>query len=132
MDQGKHGPVQGMGYGLCTGWFTYFPNGTSDPSLTAVVGPLKRWISSITYSATGVQTIVFKEGFKFANTPRFNAFVCSPSLATSHEVSQVGAYNATTRTLVLQQRQGTTGYAAAADAAAFVTVYLNAMDSTGK
>lgn len=129
---GRLGPVDGLGYAQVSGWFTYFPNGTSDPSLTAILGPAARWVSTITYSATGVQTIVFKVGFNFAQTPRF---VCQPmcaALASSFEVSQIGAYDATTRTLVLQQRQATTGYAAAASANCAVTVIVVAQDTQGK
>lgn len=133
---GKHGPIQGMGYGLCMGEFTYFPNGTSDPSLTAITGGLARWIQSITYSATGVQTIVFKPGFGFAQTPRFLFTPNAASLAATFSVSQIGAYDATTRTLVLQQHwmQTTTptGVAVAANAGCFVTVTVIASDTQGK
>jgi hypothetical protein len=119
-------------YGLCIGKLTYFPNGTSDPSLSALQGGLAQWVTSITYSATGVQTIVFSPGFAFAGTPRFYIQPACTDLASSFEVSQIGAYNATTRTLVLQQRQATTGYAAAAAATCFVSFVVFASDSQGK
>lgn len=129
---GKLGFVQGMGYALCVGEFTYFTNGTTDPVLASVTGGLARWITSITYSATGVQTIVFAAGFGFAQTPRFTMQGVAASLATAFEVSQIGTYNATTRTLVLQQRQALTGYAAAANAGSFVTVKVIVSDTQGK
>ncbi len=132
MNLGKHGPIHGMAYGLCLGEFRYFPNGTSDPSLTAVTGGLARFIQSITYSATGVQTFVFTSDFGFANPPRFIFQPVCTALASSFEVSQIGAYNATTRTLVLQQRQATTGYAAAAASTCFVNVIVVASDTNGK
>jgi hypothetical protein len=127
------GPVHGIGqYGLCVGEFTYFPNGTSNPSVASCTGGLAQWVESITYSATGVQTIVFKTGFAFAQTPRFVISPVCAALADSFEATQIGAYNATTRTLVIQQRQDVTGYAAAAAAGCFVTVMVFASDSQGK
>src|SRR5262245_43321101 len=119
MNVGKQGKVDGIGYGMCLGKFTFFPNGTSNP--TNITGELARFVSSITYSATGVQTVVFTSEFGVAQTPQFFMAPACASVATSYEVSQVGAYNATTRTLVLQQRQGQTQYAVAASASAFVT-----------
>lgn len=129
---GKFGPVKGLGYDLCIGEFTYFPNGTSDPVLASVTGTLARWITSITYSATGVQTIVFAQGFNFANAPRFDPAVTAAALASSFTVVVIGQFNRTTRTLVLQQAQNVTGYAAAASADCSVSVTVLASDTTGK
>jgi hypothetical protein len=138
MNDGKHGPVQGLGYGLCVGWFKFFPNAGSDPSLTAIVGPLKRWVSSITYGATGVYTIVFKAGFSFANSPVFVTHHTIAALANAYSVIQIGAYNATTRTLVLQtygdvNGDGTlAGIEVAADAGNSINVFCFAADTQGK
>ena len=132
MNGGKHGPVQGMGYGLVTGEFTYFPNASADPVVASCTGGLARWISSITWSADGIQTIVFKAGFSFANLPRFSASATCVDAASSFTVYQKAQYVASTRTLVLQQVQGTTGYNAASNADCSVSVRLHAQDSTGK
>lgn len=133
MNRTKTGPVHGIGaYGICVGTFTFWPNAASNPSVDAVTGGLARWVESITYGATGVQTIVFKQGFAFAQSPRFFLAPVSDSLANSYEVSQIGAYDATTRTLVLQQRRSQTGREVAAAAGSFVTVMVFASDSQGK
>lgn len=132
MNGGKFSPVVSTGYGLVIGEFTYFPNGAINPVAGSSTGSLARWITSITYSATGVQTIVFNSGFTFAQQPRFDFSVCATSLATSFSVVQIAQYNQTTRTLVLQQAQNTTGYAAAASADCSVTVQILASDSQGK
>lgn len=117
---------------LKIGKFTYFPNGATSPVLASSVGGLARFIQSITYSATGVQTIVFTSDFGFAGTARFYVQATAAALASTFEATPIGAYNATTRTLVIQQRQGQIGYAAAADPGCFVSVFVLASDSTGK
>lgn len=122
--------VKGLGYAYVVGHFRYFTNGTSNPA--TIDGPAARWVTSITYSATGVQTIVFNAGFNFAQTPVFACSASGAALASSFDATQIGAYNATTRTLVLQQRQNTTGYAAAADPGSFVNVVILAQDTQGK
>lgn len=132
MNGGKFPEVKGLGYAQVGGWFSYAPNGTSNPVVASCTGPVARWISSITYSATGVQTVVFKEGFSFAQTPIFQASPQAASLATWFSVMQVGAYDETTRTLVLQQHRSGTGEAVAAADGARVHVSILAQDTDGK
>lgn len=126
------GPITGIGYGLKESYFSFAPNGSSNPSASSIVGPLARYVTSITYSATGVQTIVFNSDFVFAQTPRFFISATAASLATRFDVQQIGAYNATTRTLVIQQAIGTTGNEVAASSGAIITVGLLVQDTTGK
>jgi hypothetical protein len=106
------------------GWFRYFPNGTSDPSVASCVGPLARYISSITYSATGVQTIVFTDDFTFGGDLAFFPQAVFAAVANAFSATQMDAYNATTRTLVIQQHNTTTGDATAASSDAFVNVFV--------
>lgn len=127
---GGFGPVKGLGYAMKLGWFTFAPNGASNP--TSITGPLARFVTSITYSATGVQTIVFNSGFVFAQTPRFRPTAELESLTEHFNVNQTGAYDTTTRTLVLTTHRNGTGREVAANAAAAITVYVFASDTTGK
>lgn len=132
MNGGKFPEVKGLGYAQVVGWFTYSPNGTSNPSVSACTGPAARWIDSITYSATGVQTIVFKAGFSFAQTPIFQPTPQPADLTGYFSVSQTGNYDTSTRTLVLQQHRAGTGEAVAAAAGAKVHVSILAQDTQGK
>jgi len=121
----------GAGYAPYFGWFSYRPNGTSNPDLDLLDGPAKRYVQSITYSATGVQTIVFKEGFSFPTTV---AWFCSTSclaVANAFQAS-VLSWDPTTRTLVLQQAQNTTGVATASNPANVVRVGFMSNNSSGK
>jgi len=132
MNQGKTPSVFGLGYGICVGWFSFAPNGSSDPSTASYDGPLKSWITSVTYGATGVQTIVFKSGFSFAKTPTFAPVGVAESLTEHYLVQQTGAYDTTTRTLVLQQHRNGTGRVVPANAATKIVVYVFAQDTQGK
>jgi hypothetical protein len=132
MNQGKHGPVQGLGYGLCLGWFSFAPNAFNNPASTSYGGPLKSYISSVTYSATGVQTVVFKTGFSFAQTPEFMPVGVAESLSEHYLVQQTAAYNTSTRTLVLQQHRNGAGREVPANAATKIVVFVFAQDTQGK
>ncbi len=128
MNGGKHGPVQGMGYALCAGEFTITAVKSTSP--TVFTGSLARWVDSVTYAATGKYTIVFKEGFSFANTPRFLFSGMAP-LANGFTILQLLAYNATTRTLVINAcTNATTGLDL--ESGSLVTVFVFASDSQGK
>jgi hypothetical protein len=132
MDQGKLGHVEGLGYEICVGWFEFSPNGSTNPTAASRVGPLARFITSITYSATGVQTIVMTSDFRFAQTPTFLVQAQCESLTEHFHAQQTGSYNTSTRTLVVQQHRNGTGREVAANAAAKVRVYVFAQDTEGK
>lgn len=102
------------------GWFKYFPNGTDNP--TSFDGPLARFITSITYAATGKQTIVLNSEFGFGGDVCFTLQAGFDAVARAFSASQMGAY--ASNTLVVQQHQGTTGFAAAAHADCHVTVFV--------
>jgi hypothetical protein len=130
MNQGKHGPVQGIGHGLCLGWFSFRPNAASNPAAADITGPLKRFVSSIAYSATGIQTVSFTADFVFATAPRFVPVAESVDLSSWFSVIQTGAY--ASRTLTLQQHRSGTAREVASDAANVIRVYVFAQDTTGK
>lgn len=102
------------------GWFKYYPNGTS--TVTSYDGPLARYISSITYAATGKQTIVFSSEFGFGGDLAFVPKASFDAVANAFSASQMGAY--ASNTLIIQQHQGTSGFAAAAHADNHVVVFV--------
>jgi len=130
MNRGKHGPVHGLAYGVCLGWFEFAPNAGDNP--TDISGPLEWAVDSITYSATGVQTIVMDSEFRFAQTPTFIVQAQCESLTEHFHAQQTGSYNTSTRTLVVQQHRNGTGREVAAHADAKVRVYVIAQDTQGK
>lgn len=111
---------QMMGTLPLIGWFRYFPDTATDP--TSFEGPLARFIESITYTATGKQTIVFTSEFGFGGDVTFVLQSGFDAVARAFSASQMGAY--ASNTLVVQQHQGTTGFAAAAHADCHVTVFV--------
>jgi hypothetical protein len=103
--QGAHRAAtfkKGQGTEPWSGWFEFAVNGTSDPSLTTLVGPLAPHVSALTYSATGKIVVTFKSTFKFpANSPKF--FVCNTSdSGTLWWCFQLAVYDATNRQMTIQ------------------------------
>lgn len=99
------------GGGPSSGWFSFKTNTTSDPSLAVnnLVGPLRGFINSITYSATGVYTIVFNTEFHVSGAAAFKVqFVPSTLAYNVMSIVQTGTYTEATRTLVLQMYDITT------------------------
>ena len=122
--------AKGAGINPTFGWFSFFPNGASDPVLASCTGPLARFISSVTYQATGQYTIVFSADMPVPNM-RFIANQNIASLAAGYTASVV-SYTTATRTLVVQAHNGsTTGVAVAANSNAFITVEVFAEASEG-
>ena len=77
-----------------------------------------------------MQTIVFAEGFGFAGPVMFFAGAQAASLTEHFLVAQVGAYNATTRTLVLQQHRNGTAREVPADAGTRINVAVVAQNTS--
>lgn len=100
------------GCGPSSGWFSFLTNGTSNPSLAVnnLVGPLRGFISSITYSATGIYTIVFNTEFHVSGAAAFYVKFVPATLAyNTMFATQIGSYTESTRTLVVQMvNSGTT------------------------
>ncbi len=116
--------AKAAGQSPCLGWFRYFVNGTTDPVLASCVGPLARYLTSLTYSATGKVAIVFTTDFAWGGALAFN-LNCSHKSGTIFDVKQMGAYVAATRTLNTQAVNGAlVANAPAADADAFVDVWV--------
>lgn len=130
MITGKQGKVDGIGYGLVEGSFSFAPNGSSNP--VTITGAAARYVTSVTYSATGVQTIQFTSEFVFANAPIFRVDAQIESLTEWFAAQQVGQYNATTRQLVIQQHRAGVGRVVTANDGARVRIFFHAQDSQGK
>ncbi len=130
MFAGKQGKVDGIGYGDVIGALVFAPNGASNP--TTITGPLARFVSSITYSATGIYTITFTSEFVFANTPVFFVDQSFDVIANYFSANQIGAYNTTTRVLVVQTNRSGTGQQVAAGTGALVKIAMYAQDTGGK
>lgn len=125
--------AKGVGKEPVFGAMSWGPNAASDPVISGasstLAGSLAAWVSSITYSATGVHTIVFKEGFTFGSTPVFNAAPQPASLTEYFHADVVGAYSQTTRTLVVTTHRAGTGRQVPADANARITLIVIAQDT---
>lgn len=123
--------AKGAGINPTFGWLRFFPNGTSDPVVASCTGPLKRYVSSITYAATGQYTIVFSDQIRVPNM-YWIANQNIASLAAGYTASIV-SWTPSTYTLVVQAHNGsTTGVAVAANANAFITLECFAEASDGK
>lgn len=97
-------PLQMLGPGMGhLGWFSVKTNGSSDPSLAAgnLVGPLRGMVQSITRSASGVYTIVFKPGFKVSGALMWAFDYVPDAIANNLNMVQIGAYDNANRTLVV-------------------------------
>lgn len=110
---------------------SFAPNGTSNPLTASNTGPPGIKNFTTTYAATGQQTIVFPVDFAPPSDATFAVSAQCASLATYFEAVQIGAYNAATRTLVVQTKQGASGVAVAAAAGARVHIVIAFNDSTG-
>ncbi len=130
MNQGGWILAHGCGYAPYYGTFVYQPNGASNPDPTLFSGTLKRFVTSVTYSATGVQTIVFTPDFVFPKPVVWFTSTSFDVLANAFGTS-VLLWTPATRTLVLQQHQGTTGIAAASNPAASVKLLAHTNNSSG-
>ena len=124
--------AKGLCYEPVFGWFAFYPNGTSDPSLAAVEGPMAQFITSITYSAVGGYVIQFSSDFVFAGTPQFVLTPSFDGLTNYYAVAIDGAYSQTTRQLTVRAHRAGTGQAVAASANAKIAVALLVSDSGGK
>jgi hypothetical protein len=96
-----------------TGYFSFRPNGASDPVISGasstLKGGAKRYVSSIAYAATGQLTITFTADFAFPGEVQWSVSNHYDSGGTQWYPAIKGAYNTTTRTLVLQCTNATNG-----------------------
>lgn len=110
---------------------SFAPNGTSDPLTASNLGPRGVRNFTTTYAPTGQYTLVFPPDFAPPSSTAFALSAQCASLATYFEVVQIGAYNAATRTLVVQAKQGASGVAPAVAAGCRIHITITFNDSTG-
>lgn len=132
MNQGKLGFVTGLGYAVCVGWFGFFPNGSSDPALADVFGPLARFVSSISHTGTGAYTITFSSDFGFAQTPEFGFDGAAVDISSWYAIQTIGRYDVKNRQISLVTHRAGTALDVAANANNVVIARLLAQDTTGK
>lgn len=131
--EGLRYEVKGLQNEIVVGDLSFSPNTAADPSSTYTTGSLKGAVTSITYSATGIYTIVFASKFRFPSAPNFVVHGLIENTTNYFSCNQVGAYNATTRTLVIQAHRAGTPYEVPASAGvAAIKVVALARNSTGK
>lgn len=130
MNQGGWTLAHGAGYAPYYGTLTYRPNGTSNPDASLLDGTLKRFVTSVTYAATGQQSILFSPDFVFPKTVVWTATPGFDALANSYNVG-ILSWTPSTRILVLQQFLGTTGIAVASNAANVVRLLAHVNNSAG-
>jgi hypothetical protein len=130
MNTGGWTLAHGAGYAPYYGTLTYRPNGTSNPDLALVDGTLKRFVTSITYAATGKQSIVFTPDFVFPKTVVWTVTAGFDAIANAYSVG-ILLWTPTTRTLELQQHIGVSGVAAASNPANVVRLLAHVNNSAG-
>lgn len=124
-------PMRGLAAEPTRAYLKFDTNGTSNPAASTWEGDLKRFVTGITYSATGIYTIQFNSSFGFAELPKFVLSSVCEAAGTKFVAVQLAKYNATTRQLVLQTLSGSLSPAAiaapasAGDAAVVVEMVLN-------
>lgn len=124
-------PVKGFGGEPRSAYVSFAPNGTSDPLVANNKGPPGVKAFTTTYSATGVYTLVFHPDFAPPADATFTATPQPADLTNWFAVQINGAYNAATRTLVVQAHRSGTGQAVAAAAGARIHIGIHFNDSTG-
>lgn len=112
-------------------WASLAPNGSSDPEVASNEGPPGLRSFTTVYAATGQLTVTLPEGWTpVANTGVFVSAQCE-SLTEHFAVCTVGAYDPSTRSLVIQMHRNGTGREVAAAAGARVHFALVFNNSTG-
>jgi hypothetical protein len=118
-------PIETFGADTKCVAFSFQCNATSNPSSTTFRGP-KGLIFTVTYSATGVFTIVFDASHTFPNIPyEVEAHPQAAVLATDwFDCYVAGEFNIATRTIVVQAHRSGTGQAPANTAGNRINVNL--------
>jgi hypothetical protein len=128
---GNAQPAKGYAGEPRVAYISFAPNGTSDPATASNTGPRGIKNFTTTYAATGQYTITFPADFAPPSDTTFVASAQPADLTNWFAVTTIGAYNATTRQLVVQAHRSGTGQAVAAAAGARIHVAIHFNDSSG-
>lgn len=133
MEVGNESPIKGLGTNIIHIGGSFQTNGTSDPS-SSTFRSTPGCKFNVTYSATGVFTIVFDPSITFPDRPYcINITKQGAVLATDwFDAFVLGEFNRTTRTLVIQAHRSGTGNAPANTAGNRINFDLFFRNSTGK
>lgn len=133
MEAGNLAEVQAIGTNTTMLSFSFQCNGTSNPASTTFRAP-PGLTFTVTYSATGVFTIVFGSDITFPDRPV--GITITPQfavLATDwFDCALLGEFSATTRTLVVQAHRSGAGQAPANTAGNRINVDLVFRNSTSR
>lgn len=99
-------------------WGSFAPNAALTPAAASNGGPPGVKNFTTAYAATGAFTVTLPAGLTFPGTPTVLVSAQCESLTEYFAVVTVGAYNATTRTFVIQAHRAGTGREIAAAAGA--------------
>lgn len=124
-------PVHGLGGTPTMLWGSFAPNGTSDPTVASNGGPPGLRPFTVAYAATGQYTLTLPEGVTPIGTPTLIVSPQAADLTGYFEVMQVGAYDATTRSFVVQAKRAGSGNAPAAAAGCRIHFAIFFNNSTG-
>jgi hypothetical protein len=110
-------------------WGSFAPNGTSDPLTASNGGPIRAFTT--VYAATGQYTVTLPAGLVLPGVPTVIVSAQAADLAGYFEVMTIGAFNAATRSFVVQAKRASAGQAVAAAAGARIHFLLCFNNSTG-
>ena len=123
--------VEGLGAEPMILWGSFAPNGSSTPAVASNGGPPGLKAFTVAYAATGAFTVTLPVGCTPVGTPTILLSAQAADLTEYFEVIQTGAYNATTRSFVIQAKRAGTGREVAAAAGARIHFALIFNNSTG-
>ncbi len=114
-------------------WGSFAPNGTSNPLVASNGGPPGLRAFTTVYAATGQYTVTLPAGINIPSgvVPTVLVSAQCASLGAYFEVVQIGAFNTTTRSFVVNAKQGASGNAVAAAAGARIHFAIFFNNSTG-
>lgn len=112
-------------------WGSFAPNAALTPSAASNGGPPGLKAFTTAYAATGAFTVTLPAGCTPVGTPQIFVSAQAESLTEHFAVMTVGAYNATTRSFVIQAHRAGTGREIAAAAGARIHFLLLFNNSTG-
>lgn len=124
-------PLGGLGAEGRVLWGSFAPNGASNPLTSSNGGPPGLRAFTTVYAATGQYTVTLPAGLALVGTPTILLSAQAADLTGYFEVIQTGAYNAATRSFVVQAKRAGSGNAPAAAAGCRIHFALLFNNSTG-
>ncbi len=123
--------LEGLGPEPMVFWGSFAPNAALTPVVTSNGGPPGLKAATVAYAATGAFTITLPIGCTPVGTPTIVHAPQAESLTEYFETMQVGAYNPTTRSFVIQAKRAGSGREVAASAGARIHWAIFFNNSTG-